>query len=92
MFLGLKQLRENPRLGFKILIKDLTRPVNVSDLAFVIAPRINAAGRMDHGINAVKLMTSKDQKVVLSIARTIEFFNTERKSTEERITKRLYNK
>ena len=28
---------------------------------------------MDHGINAVKLMTSKDQKVVLSIARTIEF-------------------
>ena len=87
MFLGLKQLRENPRLGFKILIKDLKRPVNVSDLAFVIAPRINAAGRMDHGINAVKLMTSKDQKVVLSIARTIEFFNTERKSTEERITK-----
>ena len=86
MFLGLKQLRENPRLGFKIFIKDLTRPINVSDLAFIIAPRINAAGRMDHGINAVKLMTSKDQKAVLSIARTIEFFNTERKSTEERIT------
>ena len=87
MFFGLKQLRENPRLGFKILIKNLKRPINVSDLAFVIAPRINAAGRMDHGMNAVKLMTSKDQKVVLSIARTIEFFNTERKSTEERITK-----
>ena len=86
MFLGLKQLRENPRLGFKIFIKDLTRPINVSDLAFIVAPRINAAGRMDHGINAVKLMTSKDQKAVLSIARTIEFFNTERKSTEERIT------
>ena len=87
MFLGLKQLRENPRLGFKIFIKDLTRPLNVSDLAFIVAPRINAAGRMDHGINAVKLMTSEDQKAVLSIARTIEFFNTERKSTEERITK-----
>ena len=86
MFLGLKQLRENPRLGFKIFIKDLTRPINVSDLAFIVSPRINAAGRMDHGINAVKLMTSKDQKAVLSIARTIEFFNTERKSTEERIT------
>ena len=48
MFLGLKQLRENPRLGFKIFIKDLTRPINVSDLAFIVAPRINAAGRMDH--------------------------------------------
>ena len=87
VFFGLKQLRENPRLGFKIFINELTRPINVSDLAFIVAPRINAAGRMDHGINAVKLMTSKDQKVVLSIARTIEFFNTERKSTQERITK-----
>ena len=39
---------------------------------------------MAHGINVAKLMTSRS--AVLSIARTIEFFNTERKSTEERIT------
>ena len=87
MFFGLKHLEQKPRIGFQVLIKELKRPLRVSDLVFVLAPRINAAGRMDQGINAVELMMSTDKKSALPIARGIEFFNTERKSTEERITK-----
>lgn len=49
--------------------------------------RVLLAGRMDQGLNAVELLMAKDQEVALPIARSIEFFNTERKSTDERITK-----
>ncbi len=86
-FLGIKQFQEHPRPGLNFFLKNLNRPLNVTDLVFVIAPRINAAGRMDHGLNAVELLMSTDKESVLPIARAIEFFNTERKTTDERITK-----
>ena len=86
-FFGLKQLQTDPRLGFKILTNQLKKPLKVTDLVFVIAPRINAAGRMDKGLNAVKLMLSIEKQEALSIARAIEFQNNERRNTEEVITK-----
>ena len=86
-YLGLQQLRTNPRVGFHFFIKSLKKPVCVTDLVFVIAPRINAAGRMDQGLSAVELLMSTDSEIALPIARSIEFFNSERKSTDERITK-----
>lgn len=84
---GIEQIRNTPRPGFQFFIKSLKKAVQVSDLVFVIAPRINAAGRMNQGINAVELLLSKNQEEALPIARSIEFFNTERRSTDERITK-----
>ena len=86
-FFGLKQLQTDPRLGFKILTNQLKKPLKVTDLVFVVAPRINAAGRMDKGLNAVKLMLSIEKQEALSIARAIEFQNNERRNTEEVITK-----
>ena len=86
-FLGVQQLQTDPRIGFQFFIKELKRPLRVTDLVFVIAPRINAAGRMDQGLTAVELLMSTDKETALPIARSIEFFNTERKSTDERITK-----
>ncbi len=86
-FLGVQQLQTNPRIGLQFFIKDLKPPLRVTDLVFVIAPRINAAGRMDQGLTAVELLMSTDKETALPIARSIEFFNTERKSTDERITK-----
>ena len=86
-YFGITQLREYPRPGLQFFLKDLKRPLNVSDLVFVLAPRINAAGRMDQGLNAVELLMNTNHDRVLPIARSIEFFNTERRSTEERITK-----
>jgi single-stranded-DNA-specific exonuclease len=85
-FLGIRQFQEYPRPGLNFFLKTLKRPLNVTDLVFVIAPRINAAGRMDHGLNAVELLMDTDKESVLPIARSIEFFNTERKTTDERIT------
>ena len=89
-FFGLKQLQTNPRLGFKIFTNHLKKPLKVTDLVFVIAPRINAAGRMDKGLNAVKLMLSIEKQEALSLARAIEFQNNERRKTEEAITKEAF--
>ena len=89
-FIGLKQIQSNPRLGFKILTNQLRKPLKVTDLVFVLAPRINAAGRMDKGLNAVKLMLSIEKQEAISIARKIEFYNKERRYTEELITKEAF--
>ena len=89
-FIGLKKLQSDPRLGFKILTNQLRKPLKVTDLVFVLAPRINAAGRMDKGLNAVKLMLSIEKQEAVSIARKIEFHNKERRYTEELITKEAF--
>ena len=89
-FIGLKQIQSNPRLGFKILTNQLRKPLKVTDLVFVLAPRINAAGRMDKGLNAVKLMLSIEKQEAISIARKIEFYNKERRYNEELITKEAF--
>lgn len=89
-FIGLKKLQSDPRLGFKILTNQLRKPLKVTDLVFVLAPRINAAGRMDKGLNAVKLMLSIKKQEAVSIARKIEFHNKERRYTEELITKEAF--
>ncbi len=91
-FIGLKKLQSDPRLGFKILTNQLRKPLKVTDLVFVLAPRINAAGRMDKGLNAVKLMLSIEKQEAVSIARKIEFHNKERRYTEELITKEAFQK
>jgi single-stranded-DNA-specific exonuclease len=86
-YFGIEQMRKAARPGFLFFTNKLKKPIQVSDLVFVIAPRINAAGRMNQGISAVELLLSTSQEEALPLARSIEFFNTERRSTEERITK-----
>lgn len=85
-FFGLEQLRQNPRPGIQNLLGTLKRPVNITDLVFKVAPRINAAGRMDHALVAVDLLTTKNHNEVKKIGEAIEQFNTERRATDERIT------
>ena len=85
-YFGLNRLREKPRIGLQVFTKKLKRTLQVSDLVFVLAPRINAAGRMEQGLSAVELLMSTEIETALPIARSIEFFNSERKSTEGRIT------
>jgi single-stranded-DNA-specific exonuclease len=85
-FFGLVQLHQNPRPGIQSLLGSLKKPVNITDLVFKVAPRINAAGRMDHALVAVDLLTSKDHNEVKKMAEAIEQFNTERRATDERIT------
>ena len=88
-FYGLKQLNNNPRAGVKALI-DLSNRKNeltVSDVVFGIAPRINAAGRIQHAKKAVELLVENDQNKANEIAKNINEYNINRKTLDEAITK-----
>ena len=83
---GILQIQENPRLGIRFFVNELKRKINVSDLVFVLAPRINGAGRIKHGSHAVALLLSESEKEAMSRARAIELFNSERKELDQKIT------
>ena len=88
-FYGLKQLNKNPRVGVKALIDVSNRKneLTISDVVFGIAPRINAAGRIHHAKKAVELLVENDQKKANEIAKSINEYNTNRKTLDEAITK-----
>ncbi len=79
--LGLKKLEEKNNLGLKLLIDDqkLTYPVMSGDIAYKIAPRINAAGRMGDAYRSFELLTSNDTKRVQEIVAEINEDNARRK-------------
>ena len=83
---GILQIQENPRLGIRFFVNELKRKINVSDLVFVLAPRINGAGRIKHGSHAVALLLSENKEEAMSRARAIELFNSERKELDQKIT------
>ncbi len=62
------------------------RVLTISDMVFVVGPRINAAGRIESGRNSVKLLISPDMDAAASIAHTINDFNTERRTLDTQIT------
>ena len=63
-----------------------SRELTISDMVFVVGPRINAAGRIESGRNSVKLLVSSDMETAASIAQTINDFNTERRTLDTQIT------
>lgn len=83
---GLTQFNQAPRPAFQFFLKSTQRQVRVSDLVFKIAPRINAAGRMKHGLDAVKLLCSRSEAEATAHAEKIETYNTERKTIDAQIT------
>ena len=86
-FYGLKVINDSPRPGIRAITKNLNKSeLSVSDIVFIIAPRINAAGRMKHGVHAVELLTENSTEKVGTIAESIEEYNTERKGLDQQIT------
>lgn len=86
---GLKRLNTNPNMGLRAIMKicDLTgKHVTISDVIFKISPRINASGRMQRGIEAVDLLVARDFSTALSIARSIDGYNSDRKELDKQIT------
>lgn len=63
-----------------------SRELTISDMVFVVGPRINAAGRIESGRNSVKLLVSPDMATAASIAQQINDFNTERRTLDTQIT------
>ena len=80
---GLQLINQQPTEVMQLLLASAKRPVEVRDLVFVAAPRINAAGRMEHAEKAVRFLIGRD----LDKATELEYLNTQRKTTDEQITK-----
>ena len=79
---GLQLINQQPTEVMQLLLASAKRPVEVRDLVFVAAPRINAAGRMEHAEKAVRFLIGCD----LDKATELEYLNTQRKTTDEQIT------
>ena len=79
---GLQLINQQPTEVMQLLLASAKRPVEVRDLVFVAAPRINAAGRMEHAEKAVCFLIGRD----LDKATELEYLNTQRKTTDEQIT------
>ncbi|MCT8339285.1 single-stranded-DNA-specific exonuclease RecJ [Flavobacteriaceae bacterium TK19130] len=85
---GLRVLNSNPRTGFKAILDQVKKEtLTITDVVFIIAPRINAAGRMKHGNHAVSLLTETDVEKAAEWAEEIEQYNTDRRDADKTITK-----
>lgn len=88
-YFGLKRLNSNPNTGLRGIIKvcNLTnREITISDVIFKIGPRINASGRMQSGMEAVELLTTKDPAEAYIKSKNIDQYNKDRKELDKRIT------
>ena len=87
-FYGLKKINQNPCVGLKALINLLSKNnlIKASDISFGIAPLINAAGRMSHATNAVKLLIESNSQEAEVYAKILYENNKDRREVEKEIT------
>lgn len=87
-YFGLQVINAQPRPGIKALIHQIKKKtLDITDVVFIIAPRINAAGRIKHGNHAVELLTEFDFEQAQQFASEIEQYNSDRKDLDKQITK-----
>lgn len=88
-FFGLEQLNQTPRIGFKKMLQlaNAKGQLSISDVVFSIAPRINAAGRIDSGNKAVELLLAQTEDEVNDVSRLLNGHNETRKGLDKEITK-----
>lgn len=87
-YFGLKRVNEEPSPGIQALIRlgGLEKSLQINSLVFVIAPRVNAAGRMDDARKAVQLFIEKDPDRANAFAEMLHHDNTDRKDADLSIT------
>ncbi len=87
--LGLDALRSPKNLGLRSLLEvaqlSVSRPLTSGEIAFRIAPRLNAAGRMDVARDVVELFSVKDPERARELANRLDKLNAERQEEERRI-------
>src|SRR6202167_1174421 len=87
--LGLDALRRNVNPGLKALLEvaqiSTKRPPTSTEVAFRIAPRINAAGRMDVARDVIELFSAKDPVRARELAAKLDRLNADRQEEERRI-------
>jgi single-stranded-DNA-specific exonuclease len=87
-YLGLHQLNTKPLLGLKELIEISGRkpPLTISDVVFYIGPRINAAGRLTHASESVRLLVTKNEEELKEFSVNLHERNAERRNFDKSIT------
>ena len=85
---GLIQMNQHPRKAFDELLTLAGKklPLNLTDVVFVIAPRVNAAGRIRSGKTAVDWMLSSNEEEIKQLAQEIHDDNTLRRTIDQSIT------
>ena len=85
---GLEVINTNPRPGIKALMQyaKAKGELTITDVVFIIAPRINAAGRIKHGNEAVALLTEFNLEQAAQFASEIEGYNADRRDLDKQIT------
>ena len=91
-YYGLKKANENPNNGIKALgfLSGLKTELHINNLVFIIAPRVNAAGRMDDAKKAVQMFIAESYDEALQYAEMLHSDNTDRKEADLNITMRHY--
>jgi single-stranded-DNA-specific exonuclease len=84
---GLKVINTNPRPGIKAILDQVEKSeLTITDVVFIVAPRINAAGRMKHGNYAVTLLVEEEEDKAKQYAAEIDEYNLDRRETDKQIT------
>ncbi len=85
---GLQKINSDPSPGIKALIQlsGLTQKLHITNVVFTIAPRVNAAGRMDDAKKAVQLFIEKDFSKALEFAEMLHSDNSDRREADSSIT------
>ena len=87
-YFGMQQINSNPSAGIKALMQlsGLKEKIHITNVVFAIAPRVNAAGRMDDARKAVQLFVEKNFEKALILAEMLHNDNTDRKDADKSIT------
>jgi len=91
-FFGLEKVNENPSHGILALLElaKQNRPIRISNLVFAVAPRINAAGRMDDAKKAVQLFIEKAYQGALDVASLLQQDNLDRREADSSISEEAF--
>ncbi len=87
-YYGLKTLNQSPQPGLKALaeVAGLQFPLSIDNVVFGIAPRINAAGRMEHAKAAVELLLAQDEETTTRLATQLNQQNSQRRTYDSDVT------
>lgn len=85
---GLHKINTNPSLGIGTIIKlgAIQKKLTITNVVFIIAPRVNAAGRMDDARKAVQLFIEQDETEAVKLGEMLQSDNKDRKETDSSIT------
>lgn len=92
--LGLRQLSQAPRPALKVLLESAglnPMQIDTEDIVFSISPRINAAGRIEHGRLAVEMLLETDESRLKTLVDKLEQLNAERRQHDRSITTEAFS-